>query len=285
MINFLGYKKQCIFLTLFLVSAGVFGYFKNGFLTGIDFSGGTEFRIRFDNNVDIASLRKIFINSNFENVSLQSLASGREFLLKISDQNPNLENKISAVLSKECSEKYEFISVEHVGPEAGQEVTNNTIISILLMLIALLLYIALRHRYDYSVGAIAALVHDILVLMSFYLFFKIKFSLNILMGILLVLGYSINDTIVIWSRIKANARLLRGKANNEEIVNISINQTLIRTLLTSFTTFIATFALYWFGGSILEDFSISMLIGIVCGTYSSIFIAAPVMLAFGSKEL
>ncbi|MCK4517230.1 protein translocase subunit SecF, partial [Candidatus Babeliales bacterium] len=174
-------------------------------------------------------------------------------------------------------------SVEQVGAEAGKEVQWNAILSIVLALVGLLAYIAVRHRYAYAVGAVAALAHDLLVLLAFYLVFAWPISLNILAGILTVLGYSLNDTIVVFSRIRENALLHKG-SSNEEIVNMSLNQTLRRTLLTSFTTLIAVLALFFLGGEVLRGFSVTMIIAIIVGTYSSIYIASPVALALNASQ-
>ncbi|MFC1854553.1 protein translocase subunit SecF [Candidatus Dependentiae bacterium] len=286
MIDFLKYRYSCAVGSIALIALGVAGYlFHGGFKYHIDFVGGSEIRIAFEKPIDIAKLRACADKGGWEGAVIQSTGTeNKEFLVKLGNKEPGVDEKFRKTVDKYLNDvSYEIRSVEQVGAEAGKEVQWNAILSILLALVGLLAYISVRHRYAYAVGAVAALAHDLLVLLTFYLVFAWPISLNILAGILTVLGYSLNDTIVVFSRIRENSLLHKG-STKEEIVNMSLNQTLRRTLLTSFTTLIAVLALFFLGGEVLRGFSVTMIIAIIVGTYSSIYIASPVTLALNAEK-
>jgi preprotein translocase subunit SecF len=286
MINFVKYKNICFVVALLFIAAGVWGYNKhNGFAYGVDFVGGTELRVVFDSAIDISLLREAVNQeeAGFQSASIQSVDGDRQFIVKVGQTTQDVQDRFEKVIAKNFTTPFQIRSVEQVGPEAGKEVRWNTVLSIFVVLFALLLYISIRHRYDYAIGAVVALAHDPLALLCIYLVFNVPLTLNILAAVLAAIGYSLNDTIIVFSRIKDNVIKLKGLAK-EEIVNISINQTLRRTLLTSFATFISMLSLFIFGGEVLRDFSLTMMIGIVVGTYSSIYVASPVMLLLSSKN-
>lgn len=286
MIDFIKYKKVCLLMSFVALAIGVVGYLKHGgFSYGVDFTGGTEIRVIFDSSVDIAKLREVVgqDQEGFSGSSIQNVDGDRQFIVKVSETTQDVQSRFEKIVTKTLNVGFKIESVEQVGPEAGKEVRWNTIFSVMVVLIALLLYIALRHRYDYAVGAVLSLGHDLLVLLSFYLIYNEPITVNILAAVLSMLGYSLNDTIVVFNRIKNNVKTMGG-ASREEIVNVSINQTLRRTILTSFATFVSMFALYFFGGEVLRGFSLTMMVAVVVGTYSSIYIASPVMLLFNSER-
>ncbi|MCK4500050.1 protein translocase subunit SecF, partial [Candidatus Babeliales bacterium] len=241
MIDFLKYRYMCMFGSLVLLGCGVAGYvFNRGFQYHIDFSGGSEIRVAFEEAINIAKLRSCVNSGGWAGAVIQSVVgTGGEFIIKLGDKDVDIKGRFSKVVEEAFPKvSFKICSVEQVGAEAGKEVRWNAVLSIVLALVGLLVYIAIRHRYAYAVGAVVALAHDLLVLLAFYLVFAWPISLNILAGILTVLGYSLNDTIVVFSRIRENAHLHKS-APHEEVVNMSLNQTLRRTLLTSFTTLIA----------------------------------------------
>jgi preprotein translocase subunit SecF len=286
MIDFLKYRYVCLFVSVFLLSVGTATYFgRGGFFYHIDFSGGSEVRIAFDKPIDIAKLRASANDGGWEGAVIQSIgATKSEFLVNLPDNEADIEERYSKEVKKSLPEdKFSIRSVEQVGAQAGKDVKSNAFWAILISMFGLLFYISLRHRYAYAFGAVAALAHDLLVLLAFFLVFSEPISLNILAGILAVLGYSLNDTIVVFSRIKENVELHKGMGH-EEIVNLSINQTLKRTLLTSFSTLLTVLTLYLIGGEVLRGFSITMIIAVIVGTYSSVYIASPVMLALNSGQ-
>lgn len=283
MFNFLKYRKLCLLVSGLLLATGIAFYFINsGFRYNIDFLGGTEVRISCTQATDIAKIRTA-VEKHWEDNTVQNLAGDKDFIIRMSDSTGDVEQRLISAIQAETESVPVIVSKEHVGPEAGQEVRWNTFMSVLMCLLALLLYISLRHKYSYAIGAIVALAHDLLVLLTFYVVFQEPVSLNILAGILAVLGYSLNDTVVVYSRIRENQVIHHGK-DPLEIVELSINQTLKRTLLTSFTTFISMMALFFYGGEILRGFSMTMMIAIVVGTYSSIYIASPIMLYFNKEQ-
>lgn len=284
MIDFLRYRSWCLSFSIFLLISGVSAFFyRGGFVYGIDFTGGAEVQLSFNNPVDIGALRQIFEKEDFGETKVQSVEGGSEYLVKIAKHSESLENDIIKLVSREVGQgNFVIKSIELVGPEAGDEVRYNAAMSLLLALIVMGLFIALRQQYAFALGATAALAHDILVILTYCLVFGEPITQLVLMAVCTVLGYSINDTIVVFSRIKDNMGLSK-KMSGEEIVNYSINQTLTRTLLTSFSTLLSMLAFYFFGGVALRSFSVIMILSIIVGTYSSIYIASPIMLYFNNQ--
>lgn len=277
-----------MFLSVATLVAGVAGYFvKGGFKYHIDFAGGTELRVGFANPIDIASLRGVVEDKIYKGAVLQSVgADNKQFLVRVgldAQGGENIETHFKQEVSQAFSGNELVIeSIDRVGAEAGSEVRTNAVWAIVLSLLSLMAYLGFRFKFAYGVGAMVAVAHDVLAILVYFLFMGEPISLNVLAAILAMLGYSINDTIVIFSRIKENMTLLKG-TNPVEIVNISINQTIRRTLLTSFATLLSVLALFFLGGEALHSISVAMLIGIVVGTYSSIYIASPVMLALDAS--
>lgn len=267
-----------VFSVVIFVTGLFFYITRGGFSYSIDFTGGSEVRVVFKAPQDIATVRKALSSEIWNDIIIQNLEGGLEFIVRVSEFGDTVEAKVTQCLLSEFSrDLFSIASIEKVGPEAGSEIRYNAIVSILLTLLGLALYMALRQRYAYAVGAIAALAHDLMVILTYHLIMNEPISLNVLTGILSVLGYSINDTVIVFCRIRDNLGLAK-KMTGDEIVNLSLNQTLSRTLLTSFTTFLTMISLFLLGGSILKSFSVTMMLGIFFGTYSSIYIASPVML-------
>lgn len=287
MIDFLKYRHICYLTSLVALAAGIFFYvFVGGFRYHIDFAGGTELRLAFEKPIEISALRDGVRSKNWSDATIQSLGhENKQYIVRVGLEEKDVENRFKADIAPLFDDNAMRIdSVEHVGAEAGSEVKWNALKAVIISLILLLLYLAIRMQYAYGVGAVVALAHDLLAALLFILFTQEPISLNVLAAILAMLGYSINDTIVIFSKIKENMIALKGQSPLE-IVNISINQTLRRTLLTSFSTLLAVLSLLILGGEALHGFSAVMLVGIIAGTYSSIYIASPVMLAVRSYKL
>jgi len=284
MIDFLKYRALCLGFSVVLLFTGFTAYFyRGGFAYSIDFTGGCEIRLAFEKPLEIAALRKLFTAEQFGEAVVQSIEGGQEYLIKISKYDSNIEEIIKKIVESSFVDNTVTIkAVEKIGPEAGSEVRYNAIMSIFLALITMGLYIMLRQKYAYAIGATAALAHDILVILTYCLVFQEPISLIVLAAILSILGYSINDTIIVFSRINDNLGLSK-KMNGFEVVNHSINQTLSRTILTSFSTLLSMLAVYFFGGAALKSFATVMIIGIIFGTYSSIYIASPIMLYFNDQ--
>jgi preprotein translocase subunit SecF len=285
-INFLRYRYICLAFSILSLLAGAAAYiYHGGFNYHIDFVGGTELQVSFEKKLLVEEVRNALTSSGWQDPVVQSLGSNEnQFLIRVKQEGKTLEERFLKVVEEKLSGN--TVVVDHiawVGAEVGTDIKWDATIAMLLALLGILLYIAIRSQYRFALGAVVALAHDIFMVLTVLLLLNEQISLNVLAALLTTLGYSINDTIVIFSRIQENFALLTNKTE-EEIVNISINQTLRRTLLTSLTTFLAVFALYLLGGEALKGFSLSMLVGIVAGTYSSIYIASPVMLAIGSHK-
>lgn len=284
MINFLKYRYLCLVFSIAIFATGAYFYVvRGGFSYSIDFTGGSELRIAFETPQDIAEVRRVLSEESWQDLIVQNLEGSSEFIVRVDDVSEFVESKVTGALSKAFGDSaFKVVSVEKVGPEAGSEIRYNAIISVILTLIGLAFYMAFRQRYAYALGAVAALAHDVLVILTYYLVMNEPISLNVLTGILSVLGYSVNDTVIVFCRIRDNLGLSK-KMSGEEIVNLSLNQTLSRTLLTSFTTFLTMVSLFFLGGPVLKSFSVTMMLGIFFGTYSSIYIASTVMLYFNDQ--
>jgi len=286
MINFLKYRYICAATSVALLGAGIIGYaMRGGFRYHIDFAGGTELRVAFDKSISTAQLRAVMKTKGWEDPVIQSVGtSGAEFLVRVSGTTGGVEERFL----KDCAEaipdnRVVVRNVEWVGSEVGKDIQWNAVKSVIISLLLILLYVAIRSRYRYAVGAVVAIIHDMLAVLIYFLLFQEQLSLHVLAAVLAILGYSLNDTIVIFSRIRENFKKIKGMPE-VDIVNLSINQTLRRTLLTSFSTLLAVGSIFILGGEALRGFSLAMLIGIVAGTYSSVYIASPVMLALGTSE-
>ncbi len=286
MINFLRYRLVCATFSVLFLGAGVAAYvYRGGFNYHIDFVGGTELQVSFEKPLSSSDLRNALNEDGWQDPVIQSIGSAnKQFLIRVKQSDKSLEERFLETADKKLrGNAVTLDDVSWVGAEVGNDIKWDAFIAILFALLGMLAYIALRSQYRFAVGAVVALVHDVLAVLVVLLLLNEQVSLNVLAALLTTLGYSINDTIVIFSRIQENFALLKNNTE-EEVVNISINQTLRRTLLTSFTTFLAVLSLYLLGGEALKGFSLSMLVGIVAGTYSSIYIASPIMLAIGSAQ-
>ncbi|MFA5075199.1 MAG: protein translocase subunit SecF [Candidatus Babeliales bacterium] len=286
-IDFLKYRYICLSASVLLLIFGCILYFaKGGFKYSIDFVGGAEIRASFQEPIKANVLRDALSKKGWHDYNLQSIGnSEKEYFIRVSGQIKNLEDRFSQDIKSEISSNQMIVeNIDYVGAEVGKEMKNNALIAIILSLFVLLGYITIRSKYAYAVGAIVALIHDLLAVLVFLLIFNELISVNILAAILSILGYSLNDTIVIFNRIRENLKKHKDMSSYD-LVNLSINQTLTRTLLVSFATLLAVLSFYIFGGEVLRGFSFAMLIGIIVGTYSSIYIASPIMMLFGGLSV
>ena len=283
MINFLKYRRICFMFSAIMLTVGLVAYFTKGFKYSVDFAGGSELHVSFQKPLPIDDVRKALADIGQKNATIQSIGrDDKEFLIQVLGSKENLGDSFLHELNKRFSDNGPKLKgVDWIGPEVGKDIKWNAMISILLSLLLVLLYITIRSKYRFAAGAVAAIAHDMLIVLTCFLLLGEQISVHVMAAILTVLGYSLNDTIVIFSRIRENMKKLKEKTE-EEIVNISLNQTLRRTLLTSFSTLLAVGSIFIFGGHALHGFSLVMLIGIAVGTYSSIYVAAPVMLALKS---
>jgi len=287
-INFLG-KRQfaAIFSGLLLITA-IASLVTQGLKLGIDFTGGTLVELGYNKPVDLDVMRAVLTEKGFADATVQHFGSAQEVLLRLKPQeglsNAQLSVEISAAADSVMNAQGDMRRVEFVGPQVGDELTDDGGLALLYSMFGILIYVAWRFEYKFALGSVAALAHDVLITLGFFSVLQLEFDLTVLAAILAVIGYSLNDTIVVYDRIRENFRLLR-KGSAENIMNISLNQTLSRTLMTSVTTLLVLVALAFLGGEIIHNFSIALLVGVVIGTYSSIYVASPLVLTLGvSKE-
>lgn len=276
--DFLKYRSIGYALSAALLVIGLVTYFVKGFQYNISFTGGAEMRLAFEKPLDIAQLR----SSIGSLVELQEIGTQkREFLVRAAKPESDLETTIVGILARDLPDnKVSVEDIKWVGPEVGKDTQWNAVKAVLISLLVLLLYIAVRFEFRFGVGAVAALLHDVLMILVFLLVAGEQVSLHVLAALLAVLGYSLNDTIVIFSKVRENMKKLRG-VSEYDIVNLSINQTLRRTILTSLSTFLAVMSIVLLGGESLRGLSLVMCLGVIVGTYSSIYIAGAVMLGIG----
>ena len=273
------YKKLNILSSIFIIFSIVMLLVK-GLNLGVDFKGGTLIELRTENSiVNISEIRQSFIKMNLGDVTVKKFGKANDYLVKIEMTKSEDENFIKSIndeLSNDLGSEVNFRRVENVGPKVSKELLNAGLLAISLSLAAMLFYIWIRFEWQFSLGAIVALIHDVIITVGIFSLLSYEINLSIVAAVLTIVGYSMNDTVVIFDRIRENLKKY-SKISIREISDISINQTLSRTLVTSVTTLLALFSIYIFGGSILKGFSFAMIVGVVVGTYSSIFVATPIL--------
>ena len=279
-IKFSHYYKKMNILSLILIFLSLFIILFKGLNLGVDFKGGTLIEIRTENsNIKISEIRQSFLKMNLGDVTVKRFGKANDYLVKIEMTESNNENFIKSInekLSSDLGSNINFRRVENVGPKVSKELLKAGLLAISLSLIAMLFYIWIRFEWQFSLGAIIALMHDVIITVGIFSFLSYEVNLSIVAAVLTIVGYSMNDTVVIFDRIRENLKKY-SKIPISEISNTSTNQTLSRTLITSVTTLLALFSIYIFGGAILKGFSFAMIIGVIIGTYSSIFVATPIL--------
>ena len=284
--NFMGMRKVTSIVSALLIIFSVFTLSYQGLNLGIDFTGGTLVEVGYPEAVNLDKLRQSFSDSEFNHVAIQYFGSAKEILIRIPPQqglnSADVSNKLLDLLSSN-NFSAEMRRVEFVGPQVGEELREDGGLAMLYALLCIMVYIAFRFQMRFSVGAVSALIHDVIITLGFFSITRFNFDLTILAALLAVIGYSLNDTIVVFDRVRENFRKIRDKTP-VEVFNISLNQTLRRTLMTSFTTLLVLTALFLLGGEIIHGFSVALIFGVLIGTYSSIYIASPVTLMLGIKK-
>ncbi len=257
---------------------------------GIDFRGGTLLEVRMPGPADLATMRKSLNELGLGQVQLQNFGDEREVLIRIEKQEGEAEQQQKAIeivkqrLIEDFGEEIEFRRAEFVGPKVSEELLRNGIMAVLLAVALVLVYIWFRFEWQFGAGAVFALVHDVATTIGVFAIVGLEFNLSTVAAILTIVGYSLNDTVVVYDRIRENLRRFK-TLKLEEVIDRSINETLSRTLMTSLTTLLALFALFFFGGAVIRDFTFAMIWGVVVGTYSSIYIAAPVLIYFNLRAV
>ena len=273
------YRKSNILSLIFIIFSIIVLIFK-GLNLGVDFKGGTLIELRTENSIiNIAEIRQSFLKMNLGDVTVKKFGKENDYLVKIEITKSDDENFIKSIndkLSADLGSAVNFRRVENVGPKVSNELLKDGLLAITLSLAAMLFYIWIRFEWQFSLGAIIALIHDVIITVGIFSFLSYEINLSIVAAVLTIVGYSMNDTVVIFDRIRENLKKY-SKMSIAEISDLSTNQTLSRTLITSVTTLLALLSIYIFGGAILKGFSFAMIIGVIIGTYSSIFIATPVL--------
>ncbi len=282
--NFIRWRWHALALSLVVIAAGAVAMVTRGLPLGIDFSGGTVLVVQFDQTVSEQQVRDAVTSITGEKVVQQyGDAANRQIMIRLPqagtrEQGTSLEQGsvlIEQALQKAGLPKFQLLSRELVGPVIGEDLQRRGIYATLTSILAITIYIGVRFRFSFAVGAIAATLHDVFVTLAFLTFFGYDMSLNVVAAILTITGYSVNDTIVIFDRVRENMRSMR-REPLEHVVNLSVNQTLSRTIITAGTTFLSVFSLFLFGGEVLRGFAFTMLVGVVSGTYSTVFIASAI---------
>ena len=283
-IKFMSYRRFATIgsLALLILSIGSLSF--KGLNLGLDFSGGTLIEVSYDDAADLSEIRDLMFNNGFDDFQVVNFGSNSDVLIKVADKDGN--SQLGDVIYKflqDADSSTELKRIEFVGPQIGSELRDQGGLGMLVALGMILLYVAFRFQYKFALGAVAALAHDVVIILGLFSILSWDFDLTVLAALLAVIGYSLNDTIVVSDRIRENFRSQRG-INPDEVVDLSINQMLSRTLITSLTTLLVLFALFILGGELIKGFSLALIIGVLIGTYSSIYVVANMLLMFGINQ-
>jgi len=286
--DFMRFRMQALLLSLSLLALSVAGLAMKGLHFGIDFTGGTLVELAYESSAEVDSIRDILQNNGYERASVQNFGSDTEVLIRIAPQGQadaaQISNQVMDLLQDKQAVAFELRRVEFVGPQVGDELTEDGFLALIYALIGVLIYVALRFEFRFSLGSVAALIHDVVITLGVFAWTQVQFDLTVLAAILAVIGYSLNDTIVVFDRVRENFRTVRD-GTPAEVSNLAINQMLARTIMTSLTTLLVLSALILIGGEVIYGFALALIVGVVIGTYSSIFVASSIALALGvSKE-
>ena len=285
MIAFNKYYNHFNILSITIVVVSLFLLTFKGLNFGIDFKGGTLIELRStDDRINVSSLRDNLNSINLGDVSVKKFGNDTDFLIKFeNNSNKNVIEQIKVSLDKSFGNQFDFRRVENVGPKVSAELLKSGVIAISIALILMLIYIWIRFEWQFSLGAIAALFHDVIVTLGMFSLLGLEINLSIIAAVLTIVGYSMNDTVVIFDRVRENLKKY-SDIKIFELTNISINETLSRTLITSITTLLALFSIFFFGGEILKGFSLAMIFGVIFGTYSSIYIANTILVRLNVSQ-
>jgi len=283
-VNFMGKRKLAAILSILVLIGAIASLSINGLKFGLDFTGGTQIEVGYQQPADLAQVRQQLDASGFEGAVVVYFGAETDVLIRLQRGfESGLGDEILAALNR-SGESVELRRIEFVGPQVGEELRDDGGLGMLFALVVVMAYVAMRFQFKFSIGAVTALAHDVIIVLGFFSIMQLDFDLTVLAAVLAVIGYSLNDTIVVSDRIRENFRKLRTETP-VEVINVSLSQTLGRTLITSLTTVLVLLALFYFGGEIIHGFSVALLVGVLVGTYSSIYVASNVLLGMNiSKE-
>jgi len=287
-INFMGKRNIAMIFSAILLLGAVGSIVTRGLSLGIDFTGGTLIEVGYTQDANLPVIRETLTQGGHGDASVQQFGTAKDILIRLAkseeQSSSTLSNEVFGMLSKAVDGQVELRRVEFVGPQVGDELTEDGFLAVLVALMAILIYVALRFEWRFAVGSVVALIHDVTITIGLFSLLQIEFDLPVLAAVLAVIGYSLNDTIVVFDRVRENFRKMR-KGTSESIINSSLTQTLSRTLMTSLTTILVLLALFFLGGEIIHGFAFALLVGVFVGTYSSIYVASTSALMLGvSKE-
>ncbi|NVK39431.1 MAG: protein translocase subunit SecF [Gammaproteobacteria bacterium] len=276
--NFMGVRKIAAALSIVLILASIGSLIFQGLKLGLDFTGGTLIEVAYETSANVNDIRKTLENSGYEDVTVQHFGSEEDVLVRMKESyRANLGDEVLETLQAASDEQVVLRRAEFVGSQVGEELRDEGGLALLLALAVVMIYVAARFQFKFSVGAVVALMHDVIIILGFFSLFQIEFDLTVLAALLAVIGYSLNDTIVVADRIRENFRIIR-QMQPIDVINRSLTQTLGRTLVTSLTTLLVLLALLWVGGELIHNFALALTIGVVVGTYSSIYVSANILL-------
>ena len=283
-IPFMSDRKIASIFSIILFVVSVLSLSFKGLSLGLDFSGGTLVEVKYEEAVELEDIRTVLNENGFDDIQVVNFGTVQDVLIKVADQdgNSSIGETVFNILQNNNLEG-ELKRIEFVGPQVGSELRDQGGLGMLVALFMILLYVAFRFQYKFALGAVTALAHDVVIILGLFSLFAWDFDLTVLAALLAVIGYSLNDTIVVSDRIRENFRIERD-TSAEETVNLSINQTLGRTIITSFTTLLVLFALFIFGGELIRGFSLALIIGVLIGSYSSIYVVANILMSLSITQ-
>ena len=283
-IDFLGKRYVAVWASVILSIAALVSLSVQGLNFAIDFTGGTVVEVKFKEPANVNQIRLNLEADGFNSPMVQLFGTSRDVLIRLAPQSgvvgSDLKSRVMGILNKDAANPAEMHRIEFVGPQVGDDLVTDSGLALLYASIGILIYVALRFEYRFALGAILATLHDVVMILGFFSVLQLEFDLSVLAAVLTIMGYSLNDTIVVFDRIRENFRKLR-RGDVIEVMNISINETLSRTLMTSFLTLLSVIAMAFFGGQIIHNFALALIVGIVVGTYSSIYVASALALKLG----
>lgn len=282
-VNFMGQRKVAFILSIFLIIGSIVSFGTKGLVLGLDFTGGTQIEVGYQESANLIDIRAQLTKAGFEAPVVVHFGSERDVLIRM--QGKPESGLSDAVLQALQTNQPNVVlrRVDFVGPQVGEELREDGGLGMLVALLVVMMYIAIRFQYKFSLGAVVALTHDVIITLGFFSVTGLEFDLTVLAAVLAVIGYSLNDTIVVSDRIRENLRLLR-ISNIETVINKSLTQTLGRTLVTSLTTLLVLVSLFLFGGELIHNFAIALIVGVFIGTYSSIYVASNMLLTLGLQR-
>lgn len=276
--NFMGHRRLAMIVSSVLLIVSIASLASKGLVFGLDFTGGTLIEVGYEQPADVLTVRNLLEDSAFSDPVVVHFGAQTDLLIKLQGEpDSDLGKRVLDVL-QDSGDNVELRRTEYVGPQIGEELRDQGGLGMLAALAVVMLYVAIRFQYKFSLAAVCALIHDVLITLGFFSVFEVEFDLTVLAAVLAVIGYSLNDTIVVSDRIRENFRLLR-VAEPVDVINESLTQTLGRTIVTSLTTLLVLVALFVFGGELIHNFSVALIVGVIIGTYSSIYVAASMLLS------